>query len=89
LNSVEYVILMNSFAFHFRNMESFKLKSEEEYIELNNLLKILGWVATGGEAKLAIKQGEVIVNSEVDTRVRKKMRTGDSAKFGDEEVKIA
>ena len=69
-------------------MEAFKLKPEEEYIELNNLLKRLGWVTTGGEAKLAIKQGEVTVNGEIDTRVRKKMRSGDIAKYGDEEVKI-
>ncbi len=69
-------------------METFKLKASSEYIELNNLLKTFGWVATGGEAKMAIKQGEVIVNSEVETRVRKKMRTGDTVTFGDEQGKI-
>ena len=69
-------------------MEIFKLKPSEEDIELNNLLKRLGWVATGGEAKFAIKEGKVIVNGDVDTRVRKKMRSGDIAKFGSDEVTI-
>jgi len=80
---------MNSFAPKFKSMEIFKLKPEEEYIELNNLLKRLGWVVTGGEAKLAIKQGEVTVNDEVDTRVRKKMRLGDIAEYANQEVKVS
>lgn len=69
-------------------MEVFKLRETEEYIELNNLLKTLGWVATGGEAKIVIKEGEVIVNNEVETRVRKKMRSGDSVTFGTEKGKV-
>lgn len=70
-------------------MEVFKLKEPEEYIELNNLMKRLGWVATGGEAKMKIKQGEVSVNGEVDTRVRKKIRSGDTVNFGTENGKVA
>lgn len=62
-------------------MEVFKLKTDEEYIELNNLLKALGWVSTGGEAKIRIDQGEVTVNGEVETRKRKKMRAGDLVLF--------
>lgn len=69
-------------------METFKLKAGEDYIELNNLLKIMGWVGTGGEAKNHIQQGDVIVNEEVETRVRKKMRIGDTLQFGDEKGKI-
>jgi ribosome-associated protein len=69
-------------------MEIFKLKESEEYIELNNLLKRLGWVATGGEAKMHIKEGKITVNGEVETRIRKKMRAGDVAKLGDEEGKV-
>jgi ribosome-associated protein len=69
-------------------MEVFNLKEGEEYIELNNLLKIFGWVGTGGEAKNVIKQGEVLVNGEIETRVRKKMRVGDALRFGVEQGKI-
>lgn len=69
-------------------MEEFKLKSGEEYIELNNLLKALGWVASGGEAKVSIDQGEVVVNGEVETRRRKKMRVGDAVEFNQQKGRI-
>ncbi|MTI38370.1 RNA-binding S4 domain-containing protein [Fulvivirga lutimaris] len=69
-------------------MEIFKLKEDEEYIELNNLLKALNWVASGGEAKAIIKEGSVIVNGEVETRVRKKMRCGDTVKLQNDEAKV-
>lgn len=69
-------------------MKIFELKENEEYIELNNLLKRFGWVASGGEAKAIIKEGEVIVNGEVELRVRKKMRKGDTVKRGEDEGKV-
>jgi ribosome-associated protein len=69
-------------------MEVFKLKEGEEFIELNNLLKRLNWAASGGEAKVAIKGGKVIVNGAVETRVRKKMHSGDTVNFDNEEGKV-
>lgn len=70
-------------------MEIFKLRPDEEYIELNNLLKAFGWVATGGEAKIRIDNGEVTVNGEVETRRRKKMKAGDKVAFDNQTGKIA
>jgi ribosome-associated protein len=58
-------------------MENFKLKEGEEYIELKNLIKILGWVDTGGEAKIRIDNQEIKVNGEIETQRRKKIRRGD------------
>ncbi len=66
-------------------METFKLKPDEEYIELNTLLKALKWVASGGEGKTAIREGKVVVNGEVESRIRKKMRSGDTVNFDGEE----
>ena len=66
-------------------MEVFKLKEGEAYIELNNLLKRFNWVASGGEAKTMIKEGQVTVNGEAETRVRKKMFAGDTVIFGEKE----
>ena len=62
-------------------MEEFQLKKNEEFIELNNLIKILGWVPTGGEAKNTIKAGQVKVNGTVEIQVRKKLRVGDKINF--------
>ena len=48
-----------------------------EYIKLQDLLKLAAAVATGGEAKLLIQEGEVLVNGEVCTMRGKKLRPGD------------
>lgn len=68
-------------------METFELEGHD-FIELNKLLKIQGWVATGGEAKQAIDAGSVKVNSEIETRRRRKLRTGDSITLEDQKVTI-
>ena len=46
-----------------------------EYIKLQDLLKLAA--ATGGEAKLLVQEGEVLVNGEVCTMRGKKLRPGD------------
>jgi ribosome-associated protein len=61
---------------------------EQEFIELNKLLKLLNLVETGGEAKLRIEQGEVKVNGVVEYRKRNKLRKGDIVVYGDEKISI-
>jgi len=61
-------------------MEEFALKNTE-FIELNNLLKVLGLCDTGGMAKAAIAEGRVKVNGEVELRKRCKIRKGDVIDF--------
>ncbi len=46
-------------------------------IDLDQFLKLTGAVATGGEAKVLIQGGEVLVNDEVETRRRRKLQAGD------------
>lgn len=48
-----------------------------EYIKLQDLLKLAAITANGGEAKLLIQDGEVLVNGEVCTMRGKKLRPGD------------
>lgn len=52
-----------------------------EYIELNQLLKVVGLVNSGGEANAFISNGEVRVNDEVETRKRNKIKTGFIVEF--------
>ncbi|NVO21453.1 MAG: RNA-binding S4 domain-containing protein [Bacteroidetes bacterium] len=61
---------------------------EQEYIELNKLLKLMNLVESGGEAKIRIEQGEVKVNGTVEYRKRNKLRTGDKVEFNHQVVKI-
>ncbi len=57
------------------------IKISTEYIKLDALLKFAGAADTGGEAKLAIREGEVRVNGEVCTMRGKKLRPGDRAEL--------
>lgn len=66
-------------------MEEFALNNRE-YIELNNLLKVLGLCDTGGMAKAAIAEGLVKVNDRVELRKRCKLRKGDKIKFEGHEI---
>jgi len=50
-------------------------------IELQDWMKLHQWVSSGGEAKVVIQGGEVRLNGEVETRRRKKLRSGDVVEF--------
>lgn len=51
------------------------------YIRLDDLLKNVGVVNTGGHAKIIIQDGEVKVNGETCTMRGKKLRQGDYAEY--------
>lgn len=69
-------------------MENFKLKEGEEFIELKNLIKLLGWVDTGGEAKIRIDNQEVKVNGAIETQRRKKIRRSDVVMYGSNQAQV-
>ena len=54
-----------------------KVMTEEWTIELGRFLKLTGVVQSGGEAKHLIKDGEVAVNGQTETRRGRKLRVGD------------
>ena len=70
-----------------RDKMNFELGTQE-FIELNKILKLLGLVETGGEAKIRIDQGEVKVNGEVEYRRRRKLRAGDFVEYYSETIEI-
>ena len=53
-----------------------------EFIKLDSLLKFSNVVLTGGEAKLAIQDGDVTGNGQVCTMRGKKFRPGDVVVVG-------
>lgn len=57
------------------------IKINTEFIKLEALLKFAGVAETGGEAKLAIQNGEVKVNGELCTMRGKKLHPGDRAEL--------
>ncbi|MCL4130057.1 UNVERIFIED_CONTAM: hypothetical protein GTU68_034719 [Idotea baltica] len=44
--------------------------------------------ASGGEAKMAVSEGQVLVNGEIETRKRKKIISGDIIEFCDEKIQV-
>ncbi|MDT3735906.1 MAG: RNA-binding S4 domain-containing protein [Denitratisoma sp.] len=67
-------------------LHRFELRGE--FIPLNDLLKLLGLVPSGGAAKAAIAEGAVVVDGEVETRIRRKLRAGAVVRFADEEIRV-
>lgn len=68
-------------------MKEFDLEGHE-YIALNQLLKMMGLVETGGEANIRVDDGEVMVNDAVELQRRKKLRSGDKVIFHDQTILI-
>ena len=64
----------------------FKLKTE--FIELDNLLKVTELAASAAQARQYILAGSLKVNGEVETRIRRKLRAGDSVEFGGHVISI-
>lgn len=64
------------------------LKLREEYIKLGQALKACGLAESGVDAKIAIQNGLVKVNGEVETQRGKKLYDGDLVDFQGEEIKI-
>ncbi|MBT9583278.1 RNA-binding S4 domain-containing protein [bacterium] len=54
---------------------------DEPYLKLDQFLKWAGAVESGGQAKMVILAGQVLVNGEVENRRGRKLRKGDSVAF--------
>lgn len=57
-------------------------------IRLDQFLQLCG-VPTGGQAKMLIQSGEVLLNGEVETRRRKKLVVGDEVTLDGEVYDVA
>ncbi len=61
---------------------------EEPVITLGQALKASDLVGSGGEAKVLIQAGEVLVNGEVERRRGRKLVAGDVVEVGDERLEV-
>ena len=57
-------------------------------ITLDQFLKQVGIVGSGGEAKILIQGGEVMLNGVVETRRGKKLVEGDVVEFGGQRLVV-
>jgi ribosome-associated protein len=55
---------------------------------LGQALKVASLVGSGGEAKILIQAGEVLVNGEVETRRGRMLHEGDVVEVGGERLEV-
>ena len=67
-------------------MDEFKLKGDT--IDLVQLLKAAHLCGTGGEAKMAIEDGLVTIDGEVETRKRCKIRRDQVVEYNGDNVTV-
>lgn len=64
------------------------LPDDEPFIQLDQFLKVMNFVETGGQAKMMIQGGFVEVNGVTETRRKKKLRHGDIVNFDGDTVQV-
>ncbi|MCM1181198.1 MAG: RNA-binding S4 domain-containing protein [Clostridium sp.] len=69
-------------------MEELKLRENDEFINLSQLLKAMNLVESGAMAKNVIDEGLVKVDGEAEFRYRRKLYNGMIVEFQGEQVKI-
>lgn len=62
------------------------MKLKENQITLGQLLQVLGYVSSGGEAKHRIHEFDITVNGEKETRRGRKIVKGDIVTINSQEV---
>jgi len=65
-----------------------EVEISKEPLELYKILKFEGMVASGGEAKTVISEGQVLVNGKVETRKRRQISSGDIVEFAEDKIRI-
>ena len=65
-----------------------KVKIRDDHIKLGQALKLAGLVESGVDAKIAIQDGQVKVNGQVENRRGKKLVAGDIVEYNGESIKI-
>jgi ribosome-associated protein len=70
-------------------MEQVDFQLTSEYIELNQLLKLVGICASGGAGKVLVANGEVRVDGEIELRKTCKIRAGQIVNYANTRVTVA
>jgi ribosome-associated protein len=59
-----------------------------EYVEVNQLLKLVGLCDSGGAGKMLVAEGLVKVDRKLETRKTAKIRAGQVVMFGDVRINV-
>ena len=69
-------------------MQPIDFELDREYVELNQLLKLVGLCDSGGAGKAIVAAGAVKVDGVVELRKTCKIRDGHVVRVGDAEIRV-
>jgi ribosome-associated protein len=69
-------------------MQSLEFELNDEYVELNQLLKLVGICDSGGAGKVLVASGKVTVDGQTELRKTCKIRAGQVVALGDVRIKV-
>lgn len=69
-------------------MQQLEFNLNGEYVELNQLLKLVGICDSGGAGKMLVASGEVSVDGNVELRKTCKVRAGQIVSLGDVRIRV-
>ena len=70
------------------SMQQFEFKLNGEFVELNQLLKMVGVCDSGGAGKVLVAAGVVSVDGHVELRKTCKIRAGSMVTLGDVRITV-
>ena len=70
-------------------MQQLEFKIEGEFVELNQLLKLVGVCDSGGMGKTLVAEGEVSVNGKIELRKTCKIRSGSIVTLSDVRITVS
>ena len=70
-------------------MQVIDFELEGEFVELNQLLKLVGLCDSGGAGKQIVASGAVNVDGTVELRKTAKIRAGQVVRVGTTEIRVA
>jgi len=70
-------------------MQKTQFELAGEFVELNQLLKLVGLVDSGGAGKNMVASGVVKVDGKQELRKTAKIRSGQVVKVGDIQIEVA
>jgi ribosome-associated protein len=70
-------------------MPRIEFQLERDYVELNQLLKLVGLCDSGGAGKALVADGAVKVDGQTELRKTCKIRAGRVVRIGDFEIRVA
>jgi ribosome-associated protein len=69
-------------------MQTIEFDLDREYVELNQLLKLVGLCDSGGAGKQIVASGAVTVDGQVELRKTCKIHAGQVVRLDDVEIRI-